>query len=347
VLESKIGDIDGPVALTHVASLIALGDTLFLTQALDRRIQVLSTDGEPLAQWGRHGEGPGEYLFPTWIGYVDDRLLVLDGRRRRLTHLATDGTVLDTRPFPDHSSGGYDFYHPPFAGVEGRVILFGVPPRGIPDRWDRFPGIVFGPGGEILDSLDYRFGLRRIIVERADQGGFGTSHPVVDGAYMAISPGGSWFVIADNPSENANLSVLRYDVETGLRSTLELPLPRVRIPRAYADSVQAALFDRFDGVVERFGRRAVEEATRVPETIPATDALLVTDEGEVWFRVPNFGPGPDTWYVVSLEGTIRAEVEVPKGLELMAKQDSVLWAHHQDEYWVSYISRLRLEQSGN
>jgi hypothetical protein len=326
--------------------LVALGDTLFLTQALDRQIRVLSADGEPIALWGRRGDGPGEYLFPTWIGYVDGQLLVLDERQRRLTHLEMDGAVSGTRPFPDHSTSEYHFHYPPFAGTGGRTILFGVPPTGLPDQWDRLPGRVFGPDGEVLDSLDYRFGLRRIAIEQAE-GSFSARHPVPDGAYMAMSPGGTWFVIADNPAEDANLSLLRYQVGTGARSTVHLPLPRIRIPRAYADSMQAALADRFDPVVERFGRHAVDEAIRLPETVPAADALLVTDEGEVWFRTPNFGPGPDIWHVVSPEGAIRAEVEVPKGLTLMAKQGSALWAHHQDRNWVSYISRLRLEPRGN
>jgi hypothetical protein len=44
---------------------------------------------------------------------------------------------------------------------------------------------------------------------------------------------------------------------------------------------------------------------------------------------------------------VRAEIEVPRGLESMAKNGPHLWAHHQDEYYVSYISRLSLEELGS
>jgi hypothetical protein len=168
----------------------------------------------------------------------------------------------------------------------------------------------------------------------------------VDGAYSDIAPNGELFVVADHPGPDEPLHLARYHVATGAKDTLVMDLDMLEVPRAYADSVEAALFERLSAATERFGVRALREAIRSPERITALDALMVTDEGEIWFREPNFGSGPDLWRVVTPEGRVRAEIEVPRGLELMAKNGPHLWAHHQDEYYVSYISRLSLEELG-
>jgi hypothetical protein len=346
VVELEIGDIDGPVGLTHVKSVLALDDRLYLTQALEKKIRVLTTTGDPVAVWGGFGDGPGEYQFPDELVFVDEQIVVVDRRQRRLTHLDRDGNVITTRPQPVQAPSTHWFVGPVFYGVAGNVIVFGLTgPDRLPEQWEILPVLVFGPDDAIVDSLHYRFGRRRVLVEQ-ERRSYSTSHPIVDGAYSDMAPNGELFVVADHPGPDEPLHLARYHVATGTKDTLVMPFDMVDVPRPYADSVEAELLEAQSAAAERFGVRALREAIRSPERIPALDALMVADEGEIWFREPNFGSGPDLWRVVTPEGRVRAEIEVPGGLELMAKNGPHLWAHHQDEYYVSYISRLSLEELG-
>lgn len=347
VVDLEIGEIDGPVSLTHVRSVLVLDDRLYLTQALDKQIRVLSTMGEPVAIWGRLGDGPGEYRFPQSLGFVDDRIVVVDWTQRRFTYLDRDGTVVATRPQPRHRSPTHSFVGPAFHGVGGKVIVFGSAGVGrVSEQWELAPVLVFSRDGAVVDSLRHRWGKRRVFVANEDAS-YSTAHPIVDGSNAAISPNGELFVVADHQSPDALLHLARYHVASGMKDTLMMNFERVHVPRSYADSVESELLEQQAAAVDRFGARALREAVRSPDRVTAVDALLVTNGGEIWFRTPNFGSEPDLWRVVTRDGRVRAEVEVPHGLELMAVSDRYLWAHHQDEYFVSYLSRLRLEAAGS
>lgn len=340
----RIGALDGPVALTHVASLLVHGRRLYITQSLDKQIRVLSTSGEPVAVWGRPGDGPGEFRRPIGLTFVDDQIVVVDHGPERFTFLDTAGNVTATLQFPHYPSPTHDFYYPAFFGAEGRVVLFGTLAREVTEaqREGFRPGIVMDTSGNVIDSLSYRFGNRRIVVGTSP-GSFSTAHPIVDGALLDISPRGEVLVIADHDAEGGDLSLLRYFLRTGARDTVRLPIPRVRIPDELADSVRADLIQRFSGVIERFGRRAVERAIEIPSSVPAVDWVMVTDDAEVWLRAPNLGKSnTDEWLVIDSNGELAYSVRTPKDLEIMDRDDEYLWAHHQDEYFVSYIVRLEL-----
>ncbi len=339
---NEIGDLDGPVSLTFVPALVVTAGRLHVLQVLDKQIRVLSTDGEPLEVWGRHGDGPGEYQSPRWLGFVDDRLVVVDWTQRRMTHLTLDGRVVATRPTPRVQSPDHWFNAPIFAGAGGRVVMFGSTIRRLPEQWEQVPVLVFDSAGAVQDSLWFRFGKRRIFLGDA-RGEYSTAHPIVDGATWGMSPDGSVLAIADHLAPDAELLVTLYHLETGIQDTISLPFPMAHVPQAYADSVEAQIFDGQSALVERFGRQAIREAIRSPAQVSAADALFVTDRGDVWIRQPNFQSKPDTWYIVTPRGTVRAQVEVPRGLDIMAVEDTAVWAHRQDRFFVSYVVRLRLE----
>ena len=100
VVEKEIGDLDGPVALMYVRSMVAVEDRIYIAQASIQEVRVLTRDGVPVARWGGHGGGPGEYLAASTVHYVDGELVVVDQLGARLTYLDLEGRVQGTRPFP-------------------------------------------------------------------------------------------------------------------------------------------------------------------------------------------------------------------------------------------------------
>jgi len=67
---------------------------IFVADAIDRSIRVFDRRGELLRQWGREGEGPGEFSGSPTLTVARDSVFVIDGSRyhffdRDGTHLVT------------------------------------------------------------------------------------------------------------------------------------------------------------------------------------------------------------------------------------------------------------------
>lgn len=105
----SIGAADGDPAylLSDVQDALRLEDGRIVV--LDTRagqLRVYSAAGRHVADWGRSGRGPGEFVRPiTLARYGSDSLVVFDGAAARATVLGTDGSVGTMLPIPFHRSG--------------------------------------------------------------------------------------------------------------------------------------------------------------------------------------------------------------------------------------------------
>lgn len=79
------------------------GDTVYVVDAMQRRVAAFAADGRFLFAAGGRGEGPGEYEEPVSATYLpwNGGVAVWDVALQRLTFLAPDGSTRDTRrPLP-------------------------------------------------------------------------------------------------------------------------------------------------------------------------------------------------------------------------------------------------------
>lgn len=84
--------------LTHPRDVTRLaGDSLAVLDAMDASVVVFDPSGKRVREFGRHGQGPGEFLDPYAIASFGDELLAVWDRSGRITVLRTDGTVVATR----------------------------------------------------------------------------------------------------------------------------------------------------------------------------------------------------------------------------------------------------------
>jgi DNA-binding beta-propeller fold protein YncE len=85
------GQFNWPYGLTVDSQ----GD-LYVVERLGNRVQKLSPDGAPLAQWGSFGHDPGEFDTPLGVA-VDDHgnIYVVDRDNRRVQELSAAGDVVD------------------------------------------------------------------------------------------------------------------------------------------------------------------------------------------------------------------------------------------------------------
>jgi hypothetical protein len=98
-----LGGPDGDERATfgRIADVAATGggDTVYVVDTLERRVTAFRADGRYLFAAGRRGEGPGEFQEPVSAAHLpwNGGLAVWDLALQRITFLAADGSVRDTR----------------------------------------------------------------------------------------------------------------------------------------------------------------------------------------------------------------------------------------------------------
>lgn len=80
---------------------------IYLTDTLDHSVYVVSTSGTIVRSWGRRGEEPGEFNFPTAVALADERVFVLDSMNFRVQVFRLDGTLLASFGHAANEPGGF------------------------------------------------------------------------------------------------------------------------------------------------------------------------------------------------------------------------------------------------
>jgi tripartite motif-containing protein 71 len=84
------GTFNGPTGLA-----IDADGNVYVADSGNHRVQKLSTDGHPLAQWGAYGAAPGEFRAPSAVAVADDgSLYIADTGNRRVQKLGASGEPL-------------------------------------------------------------------------------------------------------------------------------------------------------------------------------------------------------------------------------------------------------------
>ena len=120
-------------------------ETVWVADQHSSRIKAFRPDGTLAVEFGREGEGPGEFRSIQSIAWVGDRLLVLDFRNGRISELSASGEWLGSRPAPGGVSGPVAmmrFY--PLSDTTvlqwsvdqtGRMVWLEQHPRVVGDSW--------------------------------------------------------------------------------------------------------------------------------------------------------------------------------------------------------------------
>lgn len=97
-VDGKIeGELEGdPEGLGQPAALAVSGTRIYVSDVKKHRVAIYGIDGTFLQAFGRRGNGPGEFNFPTyvWFDKATDRLWVTDSGNFRLQWFTPDGRFL-------------------------------------------------------------------------------------------------------------------------------------------------------------------------------------------------------------------------------------------------------------
>lgn len=80
---------------------------IYLTDTLQHAVYVVSTDGRIERSWGRRGEQPGDFNFPTAVALGVNRVFVLDSMNFRVQVFTPEGEYLSSFGRAANEPGGF------------------------------------------------------------------------------------------------------------------------------------------------------------------------------------------------------------------------------------------------
>jgi len=80
---------------------VAADGTIFVLDNGNHRVVAFDQSGDALREFGREGQGPGEFQNPLGFGVAGNRVLISDIGNNRLTVFKTDGELVADTQFDD------------------------------------------------------------------------------------------------------------------------------------------------------------------------------------------------------------------------------------------------------
>ena len=326
-------------------------------------IRVYSADGEHIENWGRRGEGPGEFnSYPAHVfPYRGDSILVSEDRSlrfsvfddagrfgRRATPVMQLTLWYDPRDIVDRNILRPALSCCEFLGPLPTGALLLSTPEMVPNsgsgmkRSSVLVAVVPDTAG-VADSVG-AFEGGRYLPGEGPRGGPVSFH-FQPSFNVALGPEGYFATEGDSHSIGA------YDEGGRLRRIIRL----AREPRPITDEVRAAYEDEVRERIRGYGDRPDgsadelierELAVPYPPHLPAFESLHVDPEGNIWAGQRRYGADDeaDEFFVFAADGQHLGIVEVPANLSVLQIGSDFILAHSRDELGVHYVHVYRIEK---
>jgi hypothetical protein len=342
----RIGSLEGgETALTTVRTLtVGPEGRIHVLQPQDQEVRVFGPDGDLAGTMGREGEGPGEFLGPSTMGFLGDTLWVGDSRLRRIILFGRGGTVLETFPFPL-----------PDVGEDLSAGFLGLTPRGgaavatspafrsdLEGTDHRFPVLLTSRDGRIRDTLATRNLAHHRAIMVTESGGAVRSIEIFsqtfsDQTLVDLAGDGGWIAVVERPvATSADSAAYRVSSVTASGDTLfsaEVPYEPLALPGEVVDSI-----------VDRYAeggrsRSRIRETLFLPDHYPPVSDVVAGEDGTVWVSRERRPGASRAWDVFGPDGTLLARMEMPAAFRLHQARQGEVWGVLTDELDVPYVVR--------
>jgi hypothetical protein len=116
------------------------------------------------------------------------------------------------------------------------------------------------------------------------------------------------------------------------------------VPRQVVDSVVSEkISDRRQFWSGNEAERSLRDL--FPEYQPPISRVLVSDDGHIWLRREEFGPGASEWMVLDPNGAPLATVDIPRDVVVHRVIGDLLWGSVRGDFDVPYLVRYRVIRS--
>lgn len=347
----RFGDANVPLA--HVFQVaVGPGGVIAEADGPPERVLLVRPDGSAV-RIGSRGQGPGEYLDVSGLGFAGDTLWLTDARQSRALLFDSAGGLLRSASVP-RAPGGSN----------------GTPPgpiRRLPDgSWlESQPGLcitcvalditavrpyVRVAGGAARDTIFLQPLPRSDFFDvRVRSGGIEGIGPIASRPLLVADRGAPGFWIVDRgippDGDSAPVQLRRVDLAGDTVLSVSLPYRPIPVTTGWKDRWYAGQGTSLKGA---FGatRAQVETAFRAAVTFPAffppiTDARSGTD-GRLWLRERRLDDSASDWLAVDSAGRAEGRLHAPPGFRLLAADSSHVWGVVKDSLDVETIVRARI-----
>ncbi len=306
----------------------------------------LDPAGRVALQFGRPGEGPGEFSPHGGISRVvatDSTLLVPDIQLQRITEFTLSGEILAIHDLPGSGAGdepvfGVDWRAHPGGGIVFRVL----DPGGDRILWFRDAELVtlhvfdlpWPPGNRLLPPTALWDVVEGgdLLLGRSDRGRVERRTP------------------AGGPSPGATEWITRWEGDGGPLT----PRDRTHLEDLLLTSAEAQGL----GSLPAEERDRIVRSVTLPDSVPVTANVLADPRGRSWvqgaapiremgleaMRVgSSSGLGGTAWRVLAPDGTLEARVELPRGFTARTFVDGCIHGILENDLGVQRPARVCVE----
>lgn len=303
---------------------------LYVTMRGDRRISLLTTDGQQVRRIGGEGEGPGEFTGINGLGWRSESLWVMDTQLGRLSWFDSAGLFLGSERQPEPhlrptSSGGLLGMKQLWVEATSTRVEFQAPGQ---------------PGLTTVKQISWIRGGFRL-----PQGG-GTfrvgAHPLSDSPLATHHPRGQGMVVAERSAADgpvvltwisANGAIIREERVQLEAPALTGPAWRTFLDAFFNPSLGPGISEsQLDAVLVR------------PDRWPPVSQLQLSTDGKVWLKGPTM-PGADvTWTVLDSMATRLGSITLPADLRLMHLSGDTVWTMRPNADDLDVVTRYLLRR---
>ncbi|MGD2153543.1 MAG: hypothetical protein PVG79_09760 [Gemmatimonadales bacterium] len=323
---------------------------------------VIERDGAVLTTVGRSGEGPGEFIMPSRVGFGADEFWVRD--RQRFSFFDYSGRLRRTVT-PPVASIDYQGFPVRLEALLSDSVFIGRPQIPADVRIGEHieyepllkvtaPGI----GGKArMDTIAWTYiGTQTLTVRnprRSSVGGLYGPQPFSDSDLYKIMPERGEVVIVRR-QEAGVVSFVRIAANGDTLAVRRLQYERRRVgPEMVEREIErltrvAMKFPALGAPSYSEGREWVADALYVPEYLPAVAEMRVGGDGTLWLRKSDSGEPtvPQVWDAFDgWSGVHIRSVELPREFRVLAVSGDDVWGVRTDSLDVPYLVLRRLVRS--
>lgn len=359
----RVGSIDVPnYALTDVSDLtVGTDGTFYILQPLEQRLRIYDQNGQFLRTVGRPGDGPGEFRFPTNIGWVGDTLWISDGVQLRVTFLDAKGEVLGTSPLAVSSLG------PGFLPTTAQTLMADgtaivqplVSSRSLAaNDISRAPLLRTDRIGSVLDTVAW-LPLRNqyFSVSNPDASPPWTSYspqPFADPPLWSVTPDRASVILVDvgerSRAELGKIKVFELTLAGDTIRSADVQYTPVPLTSKMVEEVISMRAEHFFNVGDgRIASRAaaermIQDELYVPATLPPVSEVIAASNGSIWLQRESMASDANLWQILGTDGQVEAILSTPPELKILLVTDEHVWGVEYDELQIPYVVRLRIDK---
>ncbi|MEE8487778.1 MAG: hypothetical protein V3S56_06385 [Gemmatimonadota bacterium] len=347
-LDLDVGDLDGPNAFGRVRDVaVRRAGGMWVLDGQARHVRGFDDAGDPVLEFGGHGQGPGEFTFVDYVSELANGELVVAGSGPIALHrFGPDGIYRSTEILPDsvfrkHSSIPLESRPPP-GPTFGKWRI-------APDGSAFVQTVVIEADGESIVRSDVllRLASGGKRATRLTQWNASVMNDGPDGTIRLLQPDRSWVALEDGGvwiTDGAAYELRRLDRSGKLTTVVRRPVSLIPVTASIQRGVRQSLAENMDSDFERM----LLDKAEYPANIPATFGLWVSEpSGRLWVGVrdpdlPWDYERANAWDILEPDGTYVGRMPIPAGFRATRVTQDYVVGIWLDELEVSHARRYSI-----